>query len=134
MACSVSVGARYEKLAEYLITIGRYENRSEVFRHAMRLLEDYEYGRGYIYRSEEAAVLISAYARLNNAEREVDYPRRRNRNELARERRPEVIKTAKEYVEARIDRDAELQPKAPPARFDPPDNPETSQPRQKTRK
>jgi putative addiction module CopG family antidote len=131
MTCSVSVGHRYEKLSEYLVTIGRYENRSEVFRDAMRLLEEREYALGYIYREEEWAVLMSAHAQLNNAEREIDFPRRSIKNPITKQRRPEVISYAKDFVEERIDTEAKSRPKERPARFDPPPQSETAKGPQK---
>jgi putative addiction module CopG family antidote len=116
---SVSVGSRYEKLADYLIKIGRYENRSEVFRQAMRLLENYEYSLGFILRAERQKVLMSTYSELCHVERELEFPSRRQKHEFSSEKSLETIKAWKDHTELLIDQDATiLSPPAPPARFD----------------
>ena len=118
MAYSVSVGPRYEKLVEYLIAIGRYENRSEIFRTALRMLEQYEYSLGYIYKTEEFKVLMSSYARLNNLDREISFPSADSPQRIVDNISPELSAAAKKYIEQRMDGFAIADGESPPAEFD----------------
>ena len=120
MAVSVSVGKRYEKLAEYLISIGRFENRSEVFRHAMRLLEEDEYGRGYIHKSDEFSLRLSGVARLRQMQREKDYPSAGTKWGSGGEFSSEVLAAGDEILERDLEHLARRDAGAPPARHDAP--------------
>jgi putative addiction module CopG family antidote len=49
---TVNVGERFEKMVADLIASGRFQNRSEVVRAGLRLLEDGEYGNDDELESE----------------------------------------------------------------------------------
>ena len=123
MAISVSVGKRFEKLADYLISIGRFENRSEVVRHAMRLLEEDEYRRGYIHKSEQFSLLLSTVARLHDLQREKDYPSARTKWGAGGEFSPEVLAAGETMTTAQFEHWAKLAAGAPPAQYDGPREP-----------
>src|SRR5262249_45428883 len=125
MAVSVSVGKRFERLADYLISIGRFETRSEVFRHAMRLLEQDEYDRGYIHNSEQFSMAFSIIARLNDLQREKDYPSNQTKWGGGGEFTSEVLSASQEYMDNILNTLARKDVGAPPAKYDPPREPST---------
>jgi|SRR5579871_906374 len=119
MGVSIALGKRFERLADYLISIGRFGNRSEVVRHAMLLLEESEFNRGYIHKEKEFSVLLSGYAHLSSMERELSYPSAKTRTGPDGKLIPEVISFGREYVSQRLERLAERDEGAPLAKDDP---------------
>jgi putative addiction module CopG family antidote len=117
MATSASLGPRFERLIRYLQQIGRYHNRSEVLRAGLRLLEKHEYDLGYIYKEEQFKVLMSAYARFHNLEREKQFPRRSAKHEPIEDRTDDIVDAAREYVETTLDHLAELHANSPKSKL-----------------
>ena len=120
MAVSISVGKRFEKLADYLISIGRFENRSEVFRHAMRLLEEDEYGRGYIHQSDKFSFLFSGLVRLRDLQREKEFPSARTKWGSGGEFSSEILAIGQEVIDNWLEAVARRDAGASPAKYDPP--------------
>ena len=119
MATTVNLGKRFERLADYLISIGRFENRSEVVRHAMRLLEEDEYSRKYIHKEKEFSAIFSVYARLNSLQRERDYPSIRTRKLDSGNFASEILEISKDCLDEQIEQHARDNDGAPLARDDP---------------
>ena len=118
MPITVNLGKRYERLADYLITIGRFENRSEVLRHAMRLLEEDEYRRKYIHRDKDFTALLPVYSRLHYMQREKDYPSDKSRRTEDGGFSSEVLENSAKFVDQQLEKHAVNNDGAPRARDD----------------
>ncbi|HEY2875717.1 MAG TPA: type II toxin-antitoxin system ParD family antitoxin, partial [Reyranella sp.] len=99
-------------------TIGRFESRSEVVRHAMRLLEEDEYKRKYIHQDKDFSAIFSTYARLHYLQREYDYPSSKTRKTESGEFTSEVLGSSIEILDQRIENHAGNNDGAPLARDD----------------
>ena len=125
MGTTVNLGRRFERLADYLISIGRFENRSEVLRHAMRLLEEDEYTRGYIHKDKEFSALFSVHARLRQLQREKDYPSINTIKDDDGGFTSEILSMSEKIVDSQLEDYAIQNRGAPLARDDPRPNRET---------
>jgi|SRR5262249_24188755 len=119
MAFSASIGPRYEKLIEYLMQIGRYENRSEVLRSAMRLLEEHEFKLGYLYKEDEFKILMSVYARFEDIRREKSFPRKIEKQGSIEGLDKDIVDDVHQFVDQRIDQIGKSYADSPHARIYP---------------